>query len=129
MNNAERDMMFINFENASKKHKNNMRTTYEKLKAIEKKEKETNGASTADFIYGNALEEYSKYFNDKKREKEQEAEQFRKLGEYINNISLEEGDKNEEFNSHYLKEKERIANELNSVNKEIEEIDKMNESQ
>lgn len=125
MSAAENDLILNNLEKAIENHKNNMRSTFTKLKQMEKREKETNGESTSNFIYGNSLEEYSNYFNDEKKEKEREAEQLRELREYINNISLENNSSH--LNKYSCKEVKRIDDELKKINHEIKDNDEINE--
>ena len=122
MSAAESDLILNNFEKAIENHKNNMRNTFNKLKEMEKREKETNGESTSNFIYGNRRDEYLKYFNDEKEEKEREAEELRQLGQYLNDVSLEEGTNNSHLNKHSQDEAKNIAEELNNVTKKINEL-------
>ena len=124
MSAAENDLILNNLEKAIENHKNNMRSTFTKLKQMEKREKEINGESTSNFIYGNSLEEYSNYFNDEKKEKEREAEQLRQLREYINNISLENNSSH--LNKYSCKEVKRIDDELKKINHEIKDNDEIN---
>ena len=122
MSAAESDLILINLEKAIENHKNNMRNTFNKLKEMEKREKETNGETTSKFIYENSLGDYSNYFNDKKKEKEREAEQLRELGKYLNDVSLEEGENKSYLNKHSQDEARKIAGELENVNAEIKEL-------
>ena len=122
---AENDLILNNLEKAIENHKNNMRSTFTKLKQMEKREKETNGESTSNFIYGKTRDEYTKYFNDTTEEKKREAEQLRELREYINNISLENNSSH--LNKYSCKEVKRIDDELKKINDEIKDNDEMNQ--
>ncbi len=57
-----------------------------------------------------------------KEDREKEAEKFRDLKDYLQEVSLEEGDNNKHLVNHSRKEVETIVKELGIVNAEIKEI-------
>ena len=122
MNQGKSDMMLIFIQNATDNHKKNMRNTFKQMKTVEKREKKVNGEASATFIYGNIIKNYLDDFKKEKEEREKEAEKFRDLKDYLQEVSLEEGDNNKHLVNHSRKEVETIAKELGIVNAEIKEI-------
>ena len=122
MNQGESDVMFIIMQNAFENHKKNMRSTFNQMREMEKQEKNINGEEIAMFIYGNIIEDYIREFKKEKEDKEEEANQLRHLKDYLQEISLEDGDTNKHLEQHSRIEAEMIANELGVINAEIKEL-------
>ena len=122
MNQGKSDIMLIFIQNATDNHKKNMRNTFKQMKTMEKREKKMNGEASSTFIYGNIIKNYLDDFKKEKEEREKEAEKFRDLKDYLQEVFLEEGDNNKHLVNHSRKEVETIAKELGIVNAEIKEI-------
>ena len=122
MSSGKSDIMLLYIQNAVKKHQKNMRSTFKKMREMEKQEKKMNGEKTSMFIYGNIIKDYLDHFKKEKGEKEEEAEQLRNLKGYLYEVSLEEDENNKHLVNHSRKEAEIIAKELGIVNAEIKEI-------
>ena len=122
MNQGESDIMFIIMQDAFENHKKNMRNTFNQMREMEKQEKNINGEEIAMFIYGNIIEDYIREFKKEKEDKEEEANQLRHLKDYLQEISLEDGDTNKHLEQHSRIEAEMIANELGVINAEIKEL-------
>lgn len=122
MNQGESDIMFIIMQDAFENHKKNMRSTFNQMREMEKQEKNINGEEIAMFIYGNIIEDYIREFKKEKEDKEEEANQLRHLKDYLQEISLEDGDTNKHLEQHSRIEAEMIANELGVINAEIKEL-------
>lgn len=122
MSNGRNDMMLIFMQKAAENHQKNMRSTFKKMREMEKQEEKMNGEKTSTFIYGDIIKNYLEQFKKEKDERENEAERLRQLKEYLYEISLEEGEDNKHLANHSRKEAEMIANELGIVNAEIKEI-------
>jgi coenzyme F420-reducing hydrogenase delta subunit len=105
-----------------KNHKKNMRNTFKQMRKMENQESKLNGEETSMFIYGDIIKDYIQEFKKEKEEKEEEANQLRQLKNYLQDISLEDGDTNKHLEQHSRREAEMIAKELELVNAEIKEI-------
>jgi len=118
---ANRDMRLNNIVEAINNHKNNMLMTLKQVKTNAKNEANTNGEENATFIYGKIMSDLSEYFAKEKERKEEEAEQFRKLHEYLQDLSSSLKT-NEELSTYSEKELRNITNELKNVTRQIGEM-------
>lgn len=118
---VEIDLTLVNFENATENNKKNMRKTLEKLKKMREIEKKNGNGD----IYGKTIEEYLKHFNDEHMEKKEVADRLRGLKEYLQKLSLNEGDNNQHLTDYSRKETENINGELEKVNAEIASIEEL----
>lgn len=118
---VEIDLTLVNFENATENNKKNMRKTLEKLKKMREIEKKNGNGD----IYGKTIEEYLKHFNDEHMEKKEVADRLRGLKEYLQKLSLNEGDNNQHLTDYSRKETENIDRELEKVNAEIASIEEL----
>ena len=118
---AKRDMTLNNLEEAINNHKNNMIKTFEMMKKNAENEANKNGEANATFIYGKIMSDLSEYFEKEKERKEEEAEQFRKLQEYLQDLSSSLKT-NKELSTYSEKELRNITNELKNVTRQIGEM-------
>lgn len=122
MSSGKTDVMLIIMQDAFENHKKNMRNTFKQMREMKKQESKINGEKISMFIYGDIIKGYIREFEKEKEEREEEAKQLRVLKDYLQEISLEEGENNKHLADHQRKEAELIAKELGIVNAEIEEI-------
>jgi hypothetical protein len=122
MSSGKTDIMLIIMQDAFENHKKNMRNTFKQMRKMENQESKLNGEETSMFIYGDIIKDYIQEFKKEKEEKEEEANQLRQLKNYLQDISLEDGDTNKHLEQHSRREAEMIAKELELVNAEIKEI-------
>lgn len=119
MDNGKIDFMLIYFQKKMDNHKNNMRNTYKQFADYAKQEQTMNGESSANAIYGNALNNYLEHFQAEKEERKKEANQLRILSEYLRNMPAETA----QMLKHHNKEQHSVTKQLDLVNNDILSID------
>ena len=120
-NDAKKDVKLNNIVEAIKNHRNSMLMTLKQVKKNAENEANANGEENATFIYGKIMNDLSEYFEKEKERKEEEAEQFRKLHEYLQDLS-NSLKTNNELSAYSEKELRNITNELKNVTRQIREI-------